>query len=565
MAASAKSVGAWAASNTTIQAITLPAHAAGDMLVVVAACKPYTADPTLIGVITGWTRLYSYADGTVDNGNGTGSVRQVLFYKVAASSSETNPTISWGTTSAPGIAVPCVLQKGAGDTWDTPLYANGNTNEATSISVSLSDPGIAAGGIGLVIHTTRDNSALTVPNWTQSGATLGTLTEWPATAISATTSNDMAGDMAYRTVTAAGSGNITATGTQAAAETGVTSLVFFGVTTTPTLVLPLITSTPDAYAPSSIANESTVMALPLADSTPDAFAPTLAAGGYTLTLPLADSTPDAYAPTIRGISAVVLPLAGGDPAIYAPALSVVLAVPLIDAGNAAYAPTIAPAPYPITLPLVDAGAAIYAPTLTGGSGGAQSLTLPVVESLPDAYAPTLTAKYLLDLPLVESTPAIYAPTVAPGAYTLVLPTAEATPDAYAPVLVPAAVTLTLPLAGDDPAIYAPTLEGLSTQVVVLPLVETSPDAYAPAITKASVVIAGVTRSANGSPLPSCTVLVYRSDTNELVTSTSSGRGGLLSARARLAIWRSISPTAEAISSSASRPASTKVGSNWWQK
>ena len=230
MAASAKNVGAWAASNATTQVVTLPAHAAGDMLFVVAACKPYTAAPTITNPATGWTRLYTYADGTVANGNGTGSVRQVLFYREAASAAETNPTVSWGTTSAPGIAVAGVLQKDAGDTWNTPLATNGNTNAATGISVSLADPGIAAGGIGLVVHTTRDNSALTVPNWTQTSATLGTLTEWPATAISSATSNDMAGDMAYRTVTTPGTGNITATGTQGAAETGVTSIVFFGVT-----------------------------------------------------------------------------------------------------------------------------------------------------------------------------------------------------------------------------------------------------------------------------------------------------------------------------------------------
>ncbi|MEW6223190.1 MAG: LamG-like jellyroll fold domain-containing protein [Chloroflexota bacterium] len=244
MAASAKNVGAWADSNSATQVVTLPAHAAGDMLFVVAACKPYTADPTITNPATGWTRLYTYADGTVANGNGTGSVRQVLFYREAASAAETNPTVSWGTTSAPGIAVAGVLQKDAGDTWNTPLATNGNTTNATGISVSLADPGIAAGGIGLVIHTTRDNSALTVPSWTQTGATLGTLTEWPATAISSATSNDMAGDMAYRTVTTPGTGDITATGTQGAAETGVTSIVFFGVSVLSSLLEEMLSDGP---------------------------------------------------------------------------------------------------------------------------------------------------------------------------------------------------------------------------------------------------------------------------------------------------------------------------------
>jgi hypothetical protein len=228
MAITPSAAGTWAASNATTQTVTLPTHAAGDMLILVAACKAATIPTTItITTATDWTSFSNFNDGVLASGNGTGSVQQRLFYKIATSSSETNPVVDWGATSTPGIAVALTFQKAAAETWDIPVAVTKATNNATSISVTMdSNPGITNKDVGLVIHTTRDDSALTVPTWTATGATLSVVTEFPAAAIATITSNDMAGDIAYRTVTAGtASAAPVLTGTQAAAETGVTAFV----------------------------------------------------------------------------------------------------------------------------------------------------------------------------------------------------------------------------------------------------------------------------------------------------------------------------------------------------
>jgi hypothetical protein len=207
--------------------VTLPAHKTGDGLLIVAAAKSdaiTSVDPTIGG---DWLRFSSFADGTANSGTGTGSVRQALFWKVATSDREPNPTVTWGASATPGICLPLAFSKAANDEWVTPVAVTIQTNAATSISVTMgSNPGITAGDWGLVIHTTRDDSALTVPSWSATGTTLAAVVEYPATAIATGDGGDMAGDCGYRSVT---SGTASAapvcTGTQAAAETGVTAFV----------------------------------------------------------------------------------------------------------------------------------------------------------------------------------------------------------------------------------------------------------------------------------------------------------------------------------------------------
>src|SRR5262245_26553499 len=233
MAIGAGTAGAWAAVNATTQTVTLPAHSAGNLLVVIAACKAGSLPTTITCSTGGWTKVASFANGTTASGNGTGSVTQAIFAKIAASGSETNPVIAWGTTSTPGIAVALQFTKAGGEVWLTPVVVQAATNNATSISVTMgSNPGITAGDFGIVTHTTADDSALTVPTWTATSATLGTATVFPTTPIASTTSDDMAGTAAYRSVT---SGTASAapvcTGTQAAAETGVTGFIRLRVAT----------------------------------------------------------------------------------------------------------------------------------------------------------------------------------------------------------------------------------------------------------------------------------------------------------------------------------------------
>ena len=116
--------GAWVASNATTQTVTLPTHAAGDMLIVRAAQKPYSASPTC--ATSGWAEAgTAFPNGTTANGNGTGSVILIAFWKIANSAAETSPVVTWNTTSAPGACCPVVYQCGADESFIAAVGAGG--------------------------------------------------------------------------------------------------------------------------------------------------------------------------------------------------------------------------------------------------------------------------------------------------------------------------------------------------------------------------------------------------------------------------------------------------------
>jgi hypothetical protein len=199
MAISLRACGSWAAVNATTQTVTLPTHQAGDMLIVRAACKPYTASITCS--TTGWNPVGDgYANGSTANGNGLGSLMHRAFYKIAESSSETDPVIDWGTTAAPGGAVALSYQKGTGEGWATPTGAGGGdstarTSQTCTISSHIS---VTAGDMVDFFLAWCDNYASTSPTITQTGVTYNTVSEQPAAALSSSTSNDMAADGGYR-------------------------------------------------------------------------------------------------------------------------------------------------------------------------------------------------------------------------------------------------------------------------------------------------------------------------------------------------------------------------------
>ena len=239
MAIGAGAAGAWAAVNATTQTVTLPAHSTGDLLLLIAACKAATMTSLDVQVTTpssGWTKIGSFADSATASGTGVGGVRQAIWFKVATSGAETNPVVTWGgaQTAAPGLAVALGFTKAGGEFWLQPVALQKATNAATSISVTMdSNPGITAGDWGVGVHTIADDSALTVPTWTATSATLAAAVVYPTTPIASGTSNDMAATAVYRSVT---SGTASAapvvTGTAAAAETGTTAFIRLRVAAT---------------------------------------------------------------------------------------------------------------------------------------------------------------------------------------------------------------------------------------------------------------------------------------------------------------------------------------------
>jgi hypothetical protein len=223
MAITPRAVGAWAVSNATTQVVTLPTHVAGDMLIVRTIRKPFTNPDDTVVNDAGWAAVATgVANGATANGNGVGSMGFKAFYKTAASNAETNPTVTWGTTSAPGAAVAVTYQKGAGESWVTPTGNGGGDATARTSQTSTIATHISV-TVGDLVDFFRgqcdDSGALTVPTITQSGVTYDTVTEYPATALLDGTSNDIAADGGYRTATAGtSSAAAVVTGTSAASE-----------------------------------------------------------------------------------------------------------------------------------------------------------------------------------------------------------------------------------------------------------------------------------------------------------------------------------------------------------
>jgi len=227
MAISIRTPGSWVAANATTQTVTLPTHAAEDMLLVRVAFKHATMPTTVTCGTTGWAKVSTqYNNGTDASGNGTGSVIVAAFWKVATSAAETNPVITYHATVAatPSAAVALSYQCAATETWDTPVGAGGPVGTGTAISSTItSHISTTANDMVDFFHSQGDNNTLTVPTFTQAGLTLNAVSERPATALSSGTSNDIDADGGYRLVNSA-SGTSTAaavvTGTATAGDQG---------------------------------------------------------------------------------------------------------------------------------------------------------------------------------------------------------------------------------------------------------------------------------------------------------------------------------------------------------
>jgi hypothetical protein len=224
MAISDGTAGAWAAVNATTQTVTLPAHSAGDMLLVRAGMKHATVPGSITCATSGWTKLGQYYDSGGASSNGGGGVVVALFYKEAASSSEPNPVVTFHATvsATPGCAVAVSYSKGASENWVTPEGAGGAFASSTAISATMSSHISATSGDMLdAFAVGNDNNTMTVPTVTQAGLTLDTVTEYPATALSDSTSNDIEADGCNRLATAGtSSAAAVVTGTLNIADSG---------------------------------------------------------------------------------------------------------------------------------------------------------------------------------------------------------------------------------------------------------------------------------------------------------------------------------------------------------
>jgi len=193
--------GAWAAGSTA-PAPTLPASPqAGDVHILFIGGKPYDLTRN---APSGWT-LITGTDGTngsTASGTQVGSVAWAAYYRVWQSG-DSNPTISW-TGGFPTMAVIHRLRPASGYTIGTPAGTKGqDTSSGTGYSATMSaDPGITTGDV-LIHYTVTPNNLATFasPTITATSATIGTVTENPASEITTTTGADGSASAATATVT----------------------------------------------------------------------------------------------------------------------------------------------------------------------------------------------------------------------------------------------------------------------------------------------------------------------------------------------------------------------------
>ncbi|MCU0562348.1 MAG: hypothetical protein MUE48_00190 [Desulfobacterales bacterium] len=225
MAISDGTAGAWVATTTRNPTVTLPSHSAGQMLLVRVGWK--SATPTTDVAVcntSGWAKIGQFYNSGGASSNGGGGVLVAVFWKVATSSSETNPVIEFDDEQAPtpGCYSAVSYSKGASETWETPVGDGGAIAAATSYSGTIQSHISARSGDMLdAFAVTNDNTTLTVPTVSQSGLTLDTVTEYPATALSSSTSNDISADGRNRLATAGtSSAAAVVSGTNSVADPG---------------------------------------------------------------------------------------------------------------------------------------------------------------------------------------------------------------------------------------------------------------------------------------------------------------------------------------------------------
>jgi len=214
MTVSFRAVGSWengATGLTADEVLAVPAaQLTGDLVIVLASWKDFG----ITALVSGYTEITQFADGTTATGNGLGSMKVGAWYKVATSDAEADPTLDFSTTvNLLGEGTIIVFSKSL-SFWHQPKFVTAawaaSAGPATVSASSIIDVPDGAAVIGLV--GIRDDSATITRATTAISDLAGAVTwngnyaESPATHASTTTGNDMSCDAGYRLVTTGASG-----------------------------------------------------------------------------------------------------------------------------------------------------------------------------------------------------------------------------------------------------------------------------------------------------------------------------------------------------------------------
>lgn len=252
MAISVPSTSTWAEATADTSGTIPGSPAAGDRMLLWVVWKD---QGVTLATPSGWNLIDTFSDGSVGSGNGTGSVRQSVFYR-DWQSGDAGPTLDFGAGTLLLGVFSQLLRKAGGETWGPPTMVSAAWPSGSSQTVSASASTFVPNGayVGACIGIRDDSGTFTRAATTgidvASGITWnGNYVEAPATHFSTTTGNDLSADAGYRLVTTGGTVTLRVTATIAASETG--SIVWIVQALTQPVVTNLIASNVTAFQPAA--------------------------------------------------------------------------------------------------------------------------------------------------------------------------------------------------------------------------------------------------------------------------------------------------------------------------
>lgn len=201
MAIALRAAGAWAVGTTSVAPAIPAGTAAGDMMIMYVGCKPFGAT---IVTPAGWTPIpgTNGANGAVASGVDTGSVQWAAFQRPWVSG-DGAPTV---TVTSGNVALGVIhsFSKSDDAAWSVAGAKGSDTSSGTGFSLTMdANPGIVSGDfLSTMSVIAGDNSTFGTPTITATSATIGTVTENPATEGTTAGGNDLEASASTAAVTA---------------------------------------------------------------------------------------------------------------------------------------------------------------------------------------------------------------------------------------------------------------------------------------------------------------------------------------------------------------------------
>lgn len=294
-----RAAGAWASGSASVAPAIPAGTVAGDLMLLYVGSKPFSAT---INTPAGWTEIAAAGgtNGTVANGVDVGSVAWKTFFRLWQSG-DANPSVSVTTGNAT-LSVIKSFSKQSANNWVTPPGAKGSdTTSGTAFSLTMDvNPGVTSGDMLATFATIAGNNAtFGTPTLTAAGATIGTVTESPASEGSTAAGNDLESSASHALCTAGTASAAPVVGwTLSVAQTGGGSLVRLREIVPAVATPGLGEITWEGFAPTATVSANVSASPGIGELTIEGFAPTvIVTSGAEATPGLGELSIEGFAPT----------------------------------------------------------------------------------------------------------------------------------------------------------------------------------------------------------------------------------------------------------------------------